>query len=293
VKLSSHDGHTVEENCWETFVKHSISHPSRVRHGSTAVMFLAPAVRILRMCGRFTLRTPASRLADVFSIPLLRSAELPLRFNIAPTQSVVVIRRRPDSSEMEAVSLRWGLIPRWARDARSSASLINAQSETIATKPAFRDAFKRRRCLIPADGFYEWQVVPGRKTKQPHFISLRDDQPFAFAGIWEAWKNPEGERVESFAVITTEANEIMRPLHDRMPVILPPKSHAVWLDPNTPVETLQALLVPFPASDMKEHPVSPLVGNPRSQGEVCIQPLDRVEPSLPFGNAVDPPSVQP
>jgi putative SOS response-associated peptidase YedK len=232
-------------------------------------------------------------MAEILSPPFLRSAELPLRFNIAPTQSVVVVRRRPDSDDVEAVPLRWGLIPRWAKDARSAASLINARSETIATKPTFRDAFKRRRCLVPADGFYEWQVVPGQKSKQPHFISLRDDQPFAFAGVWEAWTNPEGQRVESVSIVTTEANELMRPLHHRMPVILPPESFDVWLAPDTPVETLQALLVPFPAAEMKEHPVSPLVGNARSQGEACIRPLDSVEPRLPFDDAVDRPSGQP
>ncbi|MBI5758349.1 MAG: SOS response-associated peptidase, partial [Planctomycetales bacterium] len=173
------------------------------------------------MCGRFTLRTPADELSELFSATLRDGLLLSPRYNIAPSQLVACVRQPPEG-QRELVTLRWGLVPSWAKDAKIGYSLINARSETVANKPAFRSPFRRRRCLIPADGFFEWQAVPGSKTKQPHYITLQGGQPFAFAGLWERWIGPDGNPLESCSIITTEPNELMKTIHNRMPVILPP-----------------------------------------------------------------------
>src|SRR5258708_32718983 len=179
------------------------------------------------MCGRYTLAESPRKLAKRFDVP--ETPDLPFdgqRFNIAPTQQVPIVGLGKEAREMTLA--RWGLIPSWAKDSKIGNSLINARADTVAEKPAFRSAFKRRRCLIPADGFYEWKT--GEKVKQPYYIHLKDGQPFAFAGLWEQWEPPEGESVRSCAIITTDANDLMRPLHHRMPVILDPKHYATWLD---------------------------------------------------------------
>jgi putative SOS response-associated peptidase YedK len=180
--------------------------------------FESPPLGVIigRMCGRFTLRTPARDMVEIFE--LLREPDLTPRFNIAPTQQVLVVR--PDNKAREWTSMRWGLVPSWARESKSGPPMINARAETIATKPAFRTAFKKRRCLIPADGFYEWQKTGG-KTKVPHYIRLADDRPFAFAGLWESRRVEDDSRLESCTIITCEPNTLMAELHDRMPVILP------------------------------------------------------------------------
>jgi putative SOS response-associated peptidase YedK len=219
------------------------------------------------MCGRFTLRTPARDLVEIFE--LLREPDLTPRFNIAPTQQVLVVR--PDSKAREWTSMRWGLVPSWARDAKSGPPMINARAETIATKPSFRAAFTKRRCLIPADGFYEWKRIDGAKVKQPHYIRLSNDRPFAFAGLWESRRGEEGDRLESCTIITCEPNPLMAELHDRMPVILPRDLYGPWLDPAIEdVDALQGMLQPYPAEEMTAYPISPLVNSPRNESPECI-----------------------
>jgi putative SOS response-associated peptidase YedK len=219
------------------------------------------------MCGRYTLRKPSREIAEAFDVPEV--FEFPPRFNIAPTQGVPVVRLAPDRAARGLDLLHWGLIPSWADDPAIGSRMINARAETVATKPAFRHAFKAKRCLVVTDAFYEWRKVDGRK--QPYLIHLKDDRPFAFAGLWESW-NKGGEPIESCTIITTEANELMAPIHDRMPVIVPESAYDLWLD--TVVKDpgkLQPLLVPFPAEEMEAYPVSTLVNNPRNDVEECMK----------------------
>jgi putative SOS response-associated peptidase YedK len=221
------------------------------------------------MCGRFTLRTPARDLVEVFE--LLREPELSPRYNIAPTQNVAVVRQ--DGKSRELSMMRWGLVPAWSKDPKAGPPLINARSETIATKPSFRTAFKRRRCLIPADGFYEWQKQADSKTKIPHYIRIAKDRAFAFAGLWETWHTGDGSALDSCTIVTTEANELMRPLHDRMPLILPEENYAEWLDPkNENVLELVALLRPYSSGEMTAFPISTMVNSPRNERPECIVP---------------------
>jgi putative SOS response-associated peptidase YedK len=209
------------------------------------------------MCGRFTLRTKREELAEQFGIPV---AEIPPRYNIARTQEVLAVRAAGAGR----------LIPSWAKDKSIGAKLINARGDTVADKPTFRSAFKSRRCLIPADGFFEWQKTGSKK--QPYYVTLRNGGPFAFAGLWERWHGDEGD-VQSCSIVTTDANKLMRPLHDRMPVI--PKDYAAWLDQTPrPKEELLSLLRPFPNEAMQAVPVSTTVNNPRNQGPGCIEPLN-------------------
>jgi putative SOS response-associated peptidase YedK len=221
------------------------------------------------MCGRYVIRAPVSQLAtmfDLMDVPLLTP-----RYNVAPTQMVPAVRLKPGTKKRELVMLKWGLIPAWAKDAAIGSQMIMARADTVADKPAFRDAFRRRRCLIVADGFYEWQKTNGKK--QPYFIGLKDQNPFAFAGLWEQWKNPEDDVVESCALITTDANDIVRPIHDRMPVILQPKDYETWLDlENQDTMALQKLLQPYPGEAMMAYPVSPFVNNPRNEASRCVDP---------------------
>lgn len=203
---------------------------------------------------------------------LLREADWSPRYNISPTQQVAVIRK---IQEGRALSLmKWGLIPAWSKDPKKGPPLINARSESIATKPSFRDAFRKRRCLIPADGFYEWKALDA-KTKQPYHIRFEDGRPFAFAGLWEHWG--EGENaIDSCTIITTEANEHMRTLHERMPVILQPEDYERWLDPNQKsTSALEALLVPFEPEPLTFHAVSTLVNSPRNDAPACLTEPDK------------------
>jgi putative SOS response-associated peptidase YedK len=165
--------------------------------------------------------------------------------------------------------MRWGLIPSWADDPKIGYKLINARAETVAGKPAFRNAFRQRHCLIPADGFYEWHAA-GTKAKQPWHIRRKDGRPFAFAGLWEHWNAPESPPVESCTIITTDANEVVRPIHDRMPVILDPADYAAWLDPRDPT-IAQELLRPCPAEVMTAFPVSSMVNNPKNEDPRCLE----------------------
>jgi putative SOS response-associated peptidase YedK len=219
------------------------------------------------MCGRFTLTTPMPVLAELFLFP--EAAPQPPRYNIAPTQAVAAVRAT-DGDHHELVYCRWGLIPSWADDPAIGNRLINARSETAAEKPAFRSAFRHRRCLIPTDGFYEWQKVGGRK--QPFYIKMRDGRPFAFAGLWERWDRA-GEPVDTCTILTTDANEVLRPLHERMPVILAPEDYKGWLDPEIKEpKQVQPLLHPYSSDAMIAYPVCSVVNNPRNENAQCIEP---------------------
>jgi putative SOS response-associated peptidase YedK len=219
------------------------------------------------MCGRFALRTPPHLLAKQFQLDDV--PDLQPRYNIAPTQDVAVVRINPGTEKRELSLLRWGLIPFWAEDPKIGYSTINARAETVATKPSFREAFKKRRCLVVADGFYEWQKTDGQK--QPYLIHLRDGSPFAFAGLWERWRKGE-QAIESCSIIVTEPNAVLEPIHDRMPVILSPNAYGLWLDPDVEDGTrLQSLLRPYPADEMEAYPISTLVNNPRNDVEQCVE----------------------
>jgi putative SOS response-associated peptidase YedK len=194
------------------------------------------------------------------------------RYNIAPSQPVAAIRIEPDTATRQLVLLRWGLIPSWAKAPKIGHQCINAKAETVAEKPSFRAAFKKRRCLVIATGFYEWQVQ-GR-AKQPMWIGLQSKRPFAFAGLWEQWQPPEGEAIESCTILTTEPNELLRSIHNRMPVILSPASYDQWLDLTVQqAEPLKTLLRPYPSEELLAYPVSTLVSNPRHDAPDCLEAL--------------------
>ena len=217
------------------------------------------------MCGRFTLRTDPEQLALRFGCQF--PADLAPRYNIAPTQAVAAVRAEAEGRRQFTL-LRWGLIPSWAKEASIGNRLINARAESVATKPAFRAAFQRRRCLVLADGFYEWKKT-GR-AKEPYYIRMPDEKPFAFAGLWDRWRDPQGgEPVESCTIITTAASPEVRQIHDRMPVILDEAGCAQWLDPREEgPERLQSLLRPWHA--LRIDAVDRRVNNPRHEGPSCI-----------------------
>jgi putative SOS response-associated peptidase YedK len=226
------------------------------------------------MCGRFTLRAPAGVVAEQFA--LFEMPPFAPRFNIAPTQPVAVVRLAPGGPEprRELVWLRWGLIPSWAKDPAIGNRMINARAETIADKPAYRAAFRRRRCLVVADGFYEWQKAGSKK--QPCFIRLRDDGPLAFAGLWESWEGPDHAAIESCTILTTDPNELVAPIHNRMPVILPAADYPKWLDPGvSDAAELSPLLAPYPAGGMEAYPVGLYVNSPAHDDPRCIEPASQ------------------
>lgn len=222
------------------------------------------------MCGRFTLTIDPSELKETFANYTFPSRFSP-RFNIAPTQPVLAI---PNDNKNTADFFLWGLIPSWAKDPTIANKLINARGETIAEKPSFRGSFKYKRCIIPADGFYEWKAQAGEKTKIPHFIHMKDRQPFALAGLWDEWNSPDGSSIRTCTIITTQPNELMSTLHNRMPVILDAMDYNRWLDPapQTP-ENLLSLIKPFPADRMSAYPVSTMVNRPDNDRPECILPL--------------------
>lgn len=211
------------------------------------------------MCGRFMLTVDVSQLQDAF--PWLHiSGGITPRYNIAPGQPVAVV---PNDGTNRLDFFIWGLIPSWAKDPRMSNRLINARAETLSEKPAFRAAFRRRRCLILADGFYEWRKEPNGKTKTPMVVRLKSHSPFAFAGLWEIWHSPDGSQVLSCAIITTPPNELLASIHDRMPAILPSQAYFDWLTPaEMPPSKLQQLLRPYPAEELIAYPASRAVNNP-------------------------------
>jgi putative SOS response-associated peptidase YedK len=217
------------------------------------------------MCGRFSIFTPAETLKVRFNV--LRTAEFMPTYNAAPTQSLPVIM---NNEPMTIDLCRWGLIPRWAKEQKIGNKMINARAETLLQKPSFRGSFKQRRCLVLADGFYEWMKTSDQKI--PYRISMRDNGPFAFAGIWDVWRTSEGKALRSFSIITTEPNELMRPLHNRMPVILRKENERRWLQ-DIEIQEAQTMLAPYPFDDLEAYPISTLVNSPRNNSEDVIHPL--------------------
>ncbi len=221
------------------------------------------------MCGRFTLTADPNTLQQAFPEFKVPDQMSP-HYNIAPTQPVAVV---PNDGRMAVDFFIWGLIPFWAKDPKIGNRMINARSETLAEKPSFRTPYRRRRCLILADGFYEWVKPAGGGAKIPHLIKMESQDPFAFAGLWENWQAPDGSEVKSCTIITTEPNALVSKLHNRMPVILPREAYADWLDPEErKPETLNQYLKPFPAVEMMAYPVSTLVNNPVNDVPEVIQP---------------------
>ena len=225
------------------------------------------------MCGRYTVRAHARKLVERFRAEIADAAGIGLfpRYNVAPSQPVPVVIVPSSGVERRLTKMRWGLVPSWSKDANSG--IINARSETVATKPSFRNGFKRRRCLIPADGFYEWKAI-GEKTKQPFYIRMADEEPFGFAGLWEHWQDANGNELETCAIITTAANELMATIHDRMPVIIDPTDYDRWLDHHDE-DTVRVvdLLRPYPADAMIATPVSTYVNKPQNEGPRCVAPI--------------------
>ena len=219
------------------------------------------------MCGRFTLRTPTKDVVKAFG--LTEAPDFKPRYNIAPAQQVAAIRLDPDTGTRQLSMYRWGLVPSWADDPKIGFRMINARAESVAMKPAFRSAFKKGRCLVVADGFYEWKELG--KDEQPFFIRLKDDEPFAFAGLSEHWHRGD-QVIDSCTIITTEPNALMEGIHDRMPVILSPDDYELWLEPDFHGQgKLLDMLKPYPAEDMEAYPVSTVVNNPRNEVKECIQ----------------------
>ncbi len=222
------------------------------------------------MCGRFSLGASATTLVAQFN--LFEALPWTPRYNIAPTQEVLVVVQNPTNVKRQARLHRWGLIPSWAKDRGIGNQLINAQAKTAETKPAFRVAFRKRRCLILADGFFEWKKE--NRHKQPYHIRLRDGRPFAFAGLWEHWEGPEGKAIDSCTILTATPNDLLRPLHHRMAVVLPSNGYDRWLDPSIQeAEVLQPLLRPYPSEEMTAYPVSTVVNNPANDTPSCTEPL--------------------
>ena len=222
------------------------------------------------MCGRYALYGPISRLSERFSASIDDvPADFGPRYNAAPMQTLPVVRQRPGGERVVHL-LRWGLVPSWAKELSIATRLINARGETLAAKPAFRAAYKARRCIVPASGLYEWTAIPG--GKQPYYIHPANDELLGFAGLWERWISPEGTPIDTFTVITTAANETLQALHERMPVILQPWDYGPWLNRDTPPERLVQLLAPGPDAMLSMHPVSKAVGNVRNEGAQLIAP---------------------
>ena len=218
------------------------------------------------MCGRFAQKSPAGKVSKQFKVeevpPLVE------RYNVAPAQSVLAVRESPDGRE--AAFLKWGLVPRWAKDPSIGNRLINARAETVTEKPSFREAFKRRRCLVPMEGFYEWARRGDRK--RPFYFHMRDGEPFAVAGLWETWEG-DGGTLETCTLLTTEANGLLASYHDRMPVILRPEDYDLWLDSEVRgTEVLLPLLRPYPREGMTTYAVSPAVTSPSHDGPRCVEP---------------------
>lgn len=265
-------------NCTSPSRRHSVANLTNITQRGNPV----PTARISGMCGRYRLSRP-ERVAEDFDAGPWEKAEpwgnveprgiagpdpLKPRYNIAPTQPVITVRQE-GLGRVLAVA-RWGLMPSWAKDLSMGASLINGRSETVLEKPAFRESFRQRRCLIPADGFYEWEK--DGKAKRPFHFAMKDGSLFGFAGIWDRWRAPDGEWVESCCILTTAANELLKDVHDRMPAILPRAQYEVWLKtPADEAERLVDLLVPLDAGVMRGYAVSSLVNRPQNDSPECAQ----------------------
>jgi putative SOS response-associated peptidase YedK len=228
------------------------------------------------MCGRYRLSKTERYLLEKFGVRSREDFEWKPRYNIAPTQEVPVIRQDRKSPERTISPMRWGLIPYWAKDAAIGNKMINARSESITEKASFKEAIERRRCLVPADAFYEWKKVSNgtRIVRQPFLINMNDDEAFAFAGVWDRWKSPEGKVVESFSILTTDANAVTRDVHDRMPVIVPPEQYDLWLDPGfRNAEEIKSMLKPYDDAQMQKVPVSTRVNSPDNDDAECSVPI--------------------
>ncbi len=221
------------------------------------------------MCGRFVLFSDLKHIQLAFDLDQA-NVNLEPSYNIAPTHQIAVIVQRAGSRTLE--TMRWGLIPSWAKDERMGARMINARAETVAEKPSFKRALVQRRCIVIADGFYEWHTVGTKKT--PMYVRLKSGEPMGLAGLYDTWQSPESETITSCAIITTTANTLVQPIHDRMPVILSREAQRAWLDAtNQDIKQLMALLKPYPAEQMQAYPVSPLVNSPRNNSAECIKPI--------------------
>jgi putative SOS response-associated peptidase YedK len=232
------------------------------------------------MCGRYRLSRRKQIIEEHFD-SVSDEEDWSPRYNIAPTQPVPIIRQNPKEPRRELSLMRWGLVPSWAKDMSGAAKMINARSETAATTPAFRDAMKSRRCLIPADGFYEWQRIG--KAKQPYCFEIVDGTLFAFAGLWDRWKDPNGTWVKSCSILTTTPNAVTSGIHDRMPVILNPDGYDLWLDPGMgDVDAASDLLKPYDARMMRCYPVNPRVNSVANDDAECSAPdeLPQIQSAL-------------
>ena len=233
------------------------------------------------MCGRYSRRWDKQRIAEAFQAGNVDGLvyEADPSYNVAPQTMQPVVRLDADTGARELAQMRWGLIPFWAKDTKMAYSTINARAETLTTSPIYREAVKRRRCLVPADSFYEWQKLDA-KTKQPYAIALKDQEIFAFAGLWETWKDKAADlSLHTFTIITTDPNELMEPFHNRMPAILDPKDYERWLAPADPAHLPIDLLRPYPPEKMKAWKVSSRIGNVRNNDPELLKPLD--EPPKP------------
>ncbi len=222
------------------------------------------------MCGRYTQKETFDNLLKLLQV--VNTPQMKPRYNIAPTQLVACVRTMPGDGHRECTMLKWGLIPSWAKDASIGNTMINARGETVPEKPSFKKSFQSRRCLVLADGFYEWKREG--KTKQPYYIRFHDQRPFVFAGLWERWAKTE-HAIETCTIITTHPNSLMEPIHQRMPVILDSQAYRTWLNPDIQDATrLTPLLTPFPSDDMEAFPVSTMVNSPMNDRPECLSPLE-------------------
>jgi putative SOS response-associated peptidase YedK len=234
------------------------------------------------MCGRYTITSAPEAIRALFGYP--EQPNFPPRYNVAPTQPIPIVRLVEGKRQFALV--RWGLLPSWVKDPKTFALLINARGESVTDKPAFRAAMKRRRCLIPADGFYEWKAVAGRK--QPFFVRLKSGAPMAFAGLWECWTGPNGEELETAAIITTDANRTLAPIYNRMPVIVPPEGFDLWLNTNdVDATTAAALIAPAPDSLLEAYEVSAAVNRTANDNAKLVERL------APGAEPAPPPKVKP
>lgn len=222
------------------------------------------------MCGRFARRSTQQVLADWFGVELEDVPWFAPSYNVAPQSVQPIVHLDRDSGGRGVALMRWGLVPFWAKDAKFGYSTFNARAEEVVTKPAFRESFKKRRCLVPADAFYEWQRID-KKTKYPFAIGLKSGEPYALAGLWDRWQPKEGPALDTFTILTTDPNSLMEPIHNRMPVILDPQDYSRWLDPGDPARPPVDLLRPYPAEKMTAWPVSDRVGNVRNNDPELLE----------------------
>jgi putative SOS response-associated peptidase YedK len=264
--------------------------PFFLRLERLALQALSAAI-LCRMCGRFARRSTQEVLADWFGVELEDMPWFAPTYNAAPQSVQPVVRVNRDSGGREFALMRWGLVPFWAKDAKVGYSTINARAEDAPAKPMYREAFKKRRCLVPADAFYEWQRLDA-KTKYPHAIAMKDGQPYAFAGLWESWKPKEGAPLETFTILTTDPNAVTERIHNRMPVILKPADYNRWLDAESTERPPLDLLRPFPAEEMRAWRVSARVGNVRNNDAQLLEVSETSSAEGPGDPEVQP-EIQP